>query len=581
MSAEKSTQSLDKQVTPTEASHVEVRPIESPHNEKYDNHEATDLQTGDGVAYSTHSVSFLMTVVGCSFALCGSQIFPLLYLTLTTTVAKELNAQSLTIWLLTASYVAMGAVAPFIGPLADLIGRKSLFIIGLLVSVVGAIVCAVTPNAPGFIAGHILLGAGAVTQELLAIAVVSEIVPTSRRPLYAVISLSSIIPWSPGSLYANWMAQVSWRWIGCALALWNALTLIILMIFYRPPPRVNSLGLSRRELISRIDFIGGALLTIGLVFVLLALSWGGQQYAWTSAHVLSFLLLGFALMFVFVAWEFFGTKYPLFPRRIIKAPRPFFCMLFVIFAAGINYVPLVVFWPIEGISVFGADHHQNGLYTLPIGICILGGAILSAFLLHVFKKHITVVMTMFCVMQTVASASLTAIDPHNVATALPAICFALLGVGGVLVPNQVIITVITPPDLLASVTALTVALRAQTQVLGLAIFYNRFVAKVTEGGYALVAPAMIKAGVYDPEVIFNLVQGMSAVPYSALAKAIPQLMADPAAYQAVGEAALESFAAAFKLIYYITIAFGAPACVAAAFMGDVGQYMNENVAVKL
>lgn len=348
-----------------------------------------------------------MTVVGCSFALCGSQIFPLLYLTLTTTVAKELNAQSLTIWLFTASSVAMGAVAPFIGPLADLIGRKPLFIIGLLLSVVGAIVCAVTPNAPGFIAGHILLGAGAVTQELLAIAVVSEIVPTSRRPLYAVISLSSIIPWSPGSLYANWMAQVSWRWIGCTLALWNALTLAILMIFYQPPPRVNSLGLSRRELISRIDFIGGALLTTGLVFVLLALSWGGQQYAWTSAHVLSFLLLGFALMFVFVAWEFFVTKHPLFPRRIIKAPRPFFCMLFVIFAAGVNYVPLVVFWPIEGISVFGADHHQNGLYTLPIGICILGGAISSAFLLHIFKRYITVVMTMFCVMQTVGAFPFT------------------------------------------------------------------------------------------------------------------------------------------------------------------------------
>lgn len=348
-----------------------------------------------------------MTVVGCSFALCGSQIFPLLYLTLTTTVAKELDAQSLTIWLFTASYVAMGALAPFIGPLADLTGRKPLFIVGLLVSVIGAVVCAVTPNAPGFIAGHILLGAGAVTQELLAIAVVAEIVPTSRRPLYAVISLCSIIPWSPGSLYANWMAQASWRWIGCALALWNALTLVILMIFYRPPPRVNSLGLSRRKLIARIDFVGGALLTIGLVFVLLALSWGGQQYAWNSAHVLSFLLLGFALIFAFAAWEIFGAKYPLFPRRMIKASRPFFCMLFVIFAAGINYVPLVVFWPIEGIAVFGADHHQNGLYTLPIGICILGGAILSAFLLHIFKKHITAVMTTFCIMQTVGSFSLS------------------------------------------------------------------------------------------------------------------------------------------------------------------------------
>lgn len=58
MSAEKSTQSLDKQVTPTETEHIEVRPIESPHDEKYDNHGATDLETGDGGAYSTASLSY-------------------------------------------------------------------------------------------------------------------------------------------------------------------------------------------------------------------------------------------------------------------------------------------------------------------------------------------------------------------------------------------------------------------------------------------------------------------------------------------------------------------------------------------
>lgn len=57
MSAEKSTQSLDKQVTPTETEHVEVLPVESPHSEKYDHHGAKDLETGDGGAYSTVSLT--------------------------------------------------------------------------------------------------------------------------------------------------------------------------------------------------------------------------------------------------------------------------------------------------------------------------------------------------------------------------------------------------------------------------------------------------------------------------------------------------------------------------------------------
>lgn len=60
MSGEKYTHSLDKQVTPTETEHVEVLPIESTHSEKYDNHGPTDLETGDGGAYSTVSLSYFI-----------------------------------------------------------------------------------------------------------------------------------------------------------------------------------------------------------------------------------------------------------------------------------------------------------------------------------------------------------------------------------------------------------------------------------------------------------------------------------------------------------------------------------------
>ena len=149
------------------------------------------------------SIGFIMTVLGCSFALAGAHIAPLLYLTLTTAISLELNAPSLTIWLFTAGMVAAGALAPFVGPLADMFGRRVLFIIGLILSISGAITCSTTPTASGFIAGQCLLGLGAVIQELLAIAVVAESVPTTKRSLYAVLILCTIIPWSPGTLYAN------------------------------------------------------------------------------------------------------------------------------------------------------------------------------------------------------------------------------------------------------------------------------------------------------------------------------------------------------------------------------------------
>lgn len=343
-----------------------------------------------------------MTLLGCALSLTGSQIVPLLYLTLGNTIAHDLHAPAtLTLWLLTCLIVAMGALAPFVGPLADMFGRKPIFLVGLFLSTIGGIVCAATPTPEGFMAGQTLLGFGAITQELLAIAVAAEIVPTAKRPLYSALILCAIIPWSPGTLYANWIADSSWRWIGCVVAIWNVLSFAVVAFYYRPPPRVNSLGLTRREMVRRIDFVGGFLITVSLVFILVGINWGGQNYPWRSAHVLSFLILGIFLMICFCLWEWFGAKYPLFPRRIIHAPRPFFCLIFVIFAAGINYVPLVVFWPIQSISVFGTGHHGTGLNALPIGMCILGGSILSALLIGLFKNHVTLVMTLFCIMQTI------------------------------------------------------------------------------------------------------------------------------------------------------------------------------------
>lgn len=342
-----------------------------------------------------------MTLLACSIALCSSQIHQLLYLTLATTIARQLHAEDLSFWLLSSPIIAFGAIAPFVGSFTDLFGRKSTFIAGVGVAVLGCIVSAATPTAPGFIAGQALIGAGAAIEELLAIAVVGEIVPTSKRPLYAALVLLAIVPFTPGALYGNLITKDSFRWVGLLLGLWNVFALILLIPFYHPLPRVNRQGLSRGELLRRIDFIGGIMITMGVVFLSVALSWGGADYPWNSKQVISFLTIGLGLLVAFGFWQWKGAKYPLFPRRMVYAPRPFFCMLFVVFAAGICFVPLTAFWAIENIAVYNTNRTETGINSIPIGACILGGAIASAVLLGIFKKHVSFVMTAFCIMLTV------------------------------------------------------------------------------------------------------------------------------------------------------------------------------------
>lgn len=380
-----------------------IRTISRVENPNY--YEKNGLRTeGDGMDHEHHnyrSTPFIMTVIGCAFALTASQIYPLLYLTIGTRISADLNRPDLFLWVAVAGILAMGSFAPFIGPLADLLGRKPLLIIGFMSSLIGSAMCGAAINAPTFIAGQVFLGFGAVTEELLAIAIVAEIVPTARRPMFSAIILSAIIPWSPGTFYAARITISSWRYIGLVLGLWNLLTLIIIGIWYKPPPRVNSLGLSTKEKLTRIDFVGGGLIILALLLFLVGLGAGGTTYPWKDRRVLGPLIAGPVVMVIFVLWEFYGARYPLFPKRIVHAPRPFFCMMIVIFAAGINYIPLVAFWPIEAISVYQADLSTLGLYGLPIGMGILGGAIISSLLLAVLPKHAHHIMLAFCIVQTV------------------------------------------------------------------------------------------------------------------------------------------------------------------------------------
>lgn len=159
-------------------------------------------------------------------------------------------------------------------------------------------------------------------------------------------------------------------------------------------------------------------------------------------------------------------------------------------------------------------------------------------------------------------------------------------------PNQVIITIITPDDLLGSVTALTVGLRAQVQAIGLAIFYNQFSNKVTKLATARLTTAFLDSGaaaeflqaglgIEEIQAIgATMMNSLTAMPYRQFAAMYPPLSTQ-GDYNEILPTVVGVFSEAFEHIYYITIAFGVFACIAALCMGNVHKYMDNHVAVKM
>jgi MFS family permease len=123
-----------------------------------------------------------------------------------------------------------------------------------------------------------LAGAGAGINELTALAATSELAPTAKRGKYVAVLVFTIVPFCPSVLWAQLIAyHSSWRYIGLLCGLWAFIGLVMTAVFYFPPPRVNSLGLSRREIIEQIDFVGGFLSITGMILFIGGLVWGGYM----------------------------------------------------------------------------------------------------------------------------------------------------------------------------------------------------------------------------------------------------------------------------------------------------------------
>jgi len=280
-----------------------------------------------------------MTMVGFSLSFVIAEVIPLFLITLFTVIAYDLGSGDKAVWLIVSQFIAVGSIVPFVGPLIDLIGRKYVTLVSLCLVVVAMILLGTTQNIAGAIGAMAVSGISIGIQILTSIAAVTELVPTYKRGITIGYVVMGFLPFAPASLYGQLLAGKSWRYVGLIIGVLALVALVILAIWYRPPPRPNSIGLSKRQCLERMDFVGAFLGIGGITIFLVGLNWGGQDYQWHSVHVIATLTIGIASLVAFGFWEKFGAKYSMFPWRLAKHKRLFFAITILCLTSGINCKP--------------------------------------------------------------------------------------------------------------------------------------------------------------------------------------------------------------------------------------------------
>ncbi|KAJ4504128.1 hypothetical protein HRR83_008631 [Exophiala dermatitidis] len=522
-----------------------------------------------------------LSLVAMAFLWTGSQIPVYILGGIPPYIYSDIGGVDRWIWFVLAYLLALAAMCPFVGSISDLIGRRYVALGGSALLVIAMIICGTAKTMETFIVGMTFSGVGAGICELTSLAVTAELAPTRKRGQYVAVLVFTIVPFCPSVLWGQLIAaHAGWRYCTLFCGLWACVGFLGTLFFYFPPPRPNSRGLSRKEIIAEIDFVGGGLSICGMILFLVGLQWGGYQYPWSSAHVLAPLLIGAFMLFVaFPFWEIKYAKFPMFPSRMKKEARILTLTLIITAISGANFFSVIMFWPTQAFNVYGHDPVGVGIRGIPIGFSILAGACIVLWLLSVFRGHNRELMIISSVLMTAGCGALAVARRDNLNTLWGLLVLGGLGIGGIVVPASIITTIICPDDIIATVAALTLSIRVIGGCIGYTVYYNVFINKFVPNATKYIGGTMVaELGITNTSYIAEAI-GYTGASLLPLLKTIPGIAGNETAYEMVVVAGQVAYAESYKYVYLTSIAFGCISILASVFLGNIDQYMDDHVAV--
>ena len=243
-------------------------------------------------------------------------------------------------WIIGAYLLSLASLMAGSGRLADLLGRRLLFLVGVIVFGLSSLACAAAPSELALIVARLVQGAGGALTQPLALANATAIMPPERRGwAIGVLASAGSTCLMIGPLLGGLLVEtVGWRWVFVinapvvAVAVWLALR-------FMPE--------SREPGAPALDLRGLLLLTLGLAGLVAGLL---HMQEWPAAVDVAVLMLAVLILAAFVAVEW-RSEHPLLPLRLLRPPEVASSMVALMTIQG----------AVLSVTVYVALFLQNGL----------------------------------------------------------------------------------------------------------------------------------------------------------------------------------------------------------------------------
>ncbi|KUI61171.1 Putative HC-toxin efflux carrier TOXA [Cytospora mali] len=279
--------------------------------------------------------------------------------------------------------------------------KKAAYLVYLFVFEVGSLVCALSPSSAALIVGRAVAGLGASGIFAGGFTLLTTIIPLHKRAVWtgtlgSTFAIASIV----GPILGGALTQhVTWHWCFYINASTQGLPIggfvAVLFCFLVHPRSAEIEKAPLRIKIEGLDLIGFILFGGSVTILLLALQWGGQDYAWSSSVVTGLFFGAVLTMALFIPWQlrcdeaalippccfvYIATQHSSAPRVLGSSPTQ----------SGINYFPTVfadVLAAFIGSAIVMKVGWWNPFLLFAEAMVCLGGGLLSTIYPDITGAH--------------------------------------------------------------------------------------------------------------------------------------------------------------------------------------------------